>query len=239
MIRRMLAAVQFLTVVPVRAATAAPGDAAIFFPLIGAALGCVAAVLLDYARVWLAPGLAAAVPLLFLAMVTGGLHEDGLADVADALRAGRTREKMHAILKDSRVGSYGALAIAIVTLLRWQAFEALTVPLAIVPAVALSRTTLVTLAAFARPAGEGLGAAFVRAQNPGIAIACVVQAVMFSMIFAWKWTLYLLLECVLLVVAARAYFHRRLDGVTGDCLGATGLVAECIYMVILTCPISI
>jgi adenosylcobinamide-GDP ribazoletransferase len=237
MIRRLLAAVQFLTVVPVRGTTAAPGDAAVFFPLIGAALGLAAGFLLEFSRQWLAPGLAAAVPVAFLALATGGLHEDGLADVADALRAGRTREKMHAILKDSRIGTYGALAITLVTLVRWQAVETLALPVALTAAVALSRATLVAVAAFSKPAGDGLGAAFVQAQNPGIAIACVVQGAMFCMIVAWKWTPYLLIACAALVLASRTYFDRRLGGVTGDCLGAAGVVSECVYLVILACPV--
>ena len=57
-------------------------------------------------------------------MISGVLHEDGLADVADAMRAGRTREQMLAILKDSRIGTYGAVAIVLSIVARWQALGA-------------------------------------------------------------------------------------------------------------------
>ena len=61
-------------------------------------------------------------------MISGVLHEDGLADVADAVRAGRTRERVLAILKDSRIGTFGAIAILLSVLARWQALEYLATP---------------------------------------------------------------------------------------------------------------
>src|SRR5262245_11792568 len=110
----MRAALQFLTILPVRASTAAPGDAAWAFPIIGAFLGLAAAVVL---RLPMGPILALAV----VAILTGALHEDGLADVCDALRTHRTRERMHEILKDSRIGAHGALALVFSVVIRWQA----------------------------------------------------------------------------------------------------------------------
>ena len=116
MMRRFLGAVQFLTVIPVRAGTT-PAEAAAFFPLVGALLGACAAAFLNLA---FPPSIGALLAVLFLVAATGGLHEDGLADVFDAFRAGRPPEKIHAILKDSRIGTYGALALIIAVLLRWQ-----------------------------------------------------------------------------------------------------------------------
>src|SRR5437867_3712706 len=100
----MRQAFQFLTILPLQAPAAPPGHGGWAFPLVGAALGLVAALL------W---------PLKFgpllcvivLALMTGGLHEDGLADVFDAIRGWRSREKMLEIMKDSRIGSHGALAL--------------------------------------------------------------------------------------------------------------------------------
>src|SRR3954449_4276988 len=115
MIARFLGAVQFLTTLPVRRATASPGRCAVFFPLVGAAMGSAGGLLLYALRNVMPPSLAALLVLSFWALLTGGLHEDGFADVADAFRAGRSREKMFAILKDSRIGAHGALAMILIS----------------------------------------------------------------------------------------------------------------------------
>ena len=69
------------------------------------------------------PSIAALLALGLVILVTGALHEDGLADMFDAFRAGRSPEKIQAILKDSRIGVYGAVALTMTLLLRWQAIE--------------------------------------------------------------------------------------------------------------------
>src|SRR5207237_879955 len=89
-------AVQFLTVLPIRAGDVSLAGSAIFFPLVGAALGASASgVYLLLARLLPTP-LASILAILFLVLATGGLHEDGLADVADAFRAGRARSRERA-----------------------------------------------------------------------------------------------------------------------------------------------
>jgi adenosylcobinamide-GDP ribazoletransferase len=160
--RRLLGALQFLTVLPVRARTASAGESALFFPLVGAALGWLAGQWLKMMEQWLGPSLAAVMVLAFLALLTGALHEDGLADVVDAVRAHRSREKMALILKDSRIGVFGALALLYIVAVRWQAlvrFPADPVK-ELVACLAVSRAALVAQAWVSRPVGEGLGAAF-------------------------------------------------------------------------------
>ncbi|MBK9170328.1 MAG: adenosylcobinamide-GDP ribazoletransferase [Bryobacterales bacterium] len=230
--RSLLGAVQFLTVIPVRGATAPPGASAPWFPLVGVALGAGAG-----AVVLAIPGpLGAAVALVLLTAATGGLHEDGLADVADAVRAGRTPERIHDILKDSRVGAYGVLAIVFSILVRWQALSLVAAPVpALAAAAALSRATMVGLAWTAPPAGDGLGAAFIATLRlPGIALMLGAAAAA----LAGPSAIFLIAFNALLVAAARAWFVRRLGGVTGDCLGATAQVSECLSLVVLACELS-
>src|SRR4051794_36861982 len=100
----MRSALQFLTILPVPGPPGKPGEAAWAFPIVGALFGLLCAVILPWK---LGPILA----MIAVAALTGGLHEDGLADVCDAVRKYRTREQMHRILKDSRIGVYGALAL--------------------------------------------------------------------------------------------------------------------------------
>ena len=111
MIKSLTSAIQFLTIIHVPGEPVEPGRAAAWFPLVGAALGIAGAgIYLAVARA-LPSSLAALACVAFWTAVSGVLHEDGLADVADALRAGRSRERMLTILKDSRIGTFGAVAI--------------------------------------------------------------------------------------------------------------------------------
>ena len=110
-------AVGFLTRIPVRdtapLTTERFSRAALWFPVVGLLVGAVAGgtrLLGDAAG--LPPGPATVLALLAAVLVTGGLHEDGLADTADALGAHTTRERKLEILRDSRVGTFGALAVA-------------------------------------------------------------------------------------------------------------------------------
>ncbi len=231
--RRLLGAVQFLTVIPIRAATAPPGDCAAFFPLVGLVLGGAAAAVWIGARAWFSDALAALFPLLFLIAMTGGLHEDGLADVADAVRANRSRERMHEILKDSRVGAYGVIALVISLLFRWQSIAALRSPEGLAVACTLSRATMVALAAISQPAGEGLGADFARSSTRGAALIAILLGGAIALLLAPWAVCFLLGAQALILLSAREWFHRRLGGVTGDCFGAVSVTAETLFLILM------
>jgi adenosylcobinamide-GDP ribazoletransferase len=156
--------------------------------------------------------------------MTGGLHEDGLADVADAVRAGRPAERILAILKDSRIGTYGALALIFTMLFRWQALETVTLP-RLVAAQAVSRAAMVVLAYASKPAGSGLGAAFVSGVRGWAAALVGVQAVAAAALCGWEGAA-ILAAAVASTSLLRAWFHSRIGGVTGDCLGAAEQVAQ-------------
>ncbi len=162
------------------------------------------------------------------------MHEDGLADVADALRAGRTREKMLAILKDSRIGAYGAVALILCICLRWQALEhmQMNAVLGLASSLALSRSSLVVLGAITVPVGRGLGASFSEALTPVVSVSVAVQVVVAASLCGWR-GVPMLFATTAIIVAARFYFTRRLGGVNGDCLGATCLTVESANLVVL------
>jgi adenosylcobinamide-GDP ribazoletransferase len=235
MTKRFLAALQFLTVLPVPGSTAAPGQAAVFFPLAGALLGASAGAVVLLAKAGWGQPLAALLALAWLLLATGCLHEDGLADVADAVRAGRSREKIQLILKDSRVGTYGALALIASVLLRWQALAQWSVnPVyGLAAALALSRASLVMLAGIAPPAGAGLGKAFAADISKSVLAAVIVQAALLTLMTGWRYALLLMPASAIVVGLARMWFLRRLGGVNGDCLGATCQAVETVSLVIL------
>jgi adenosylcobinamide-GDP ribazoletransferase len=237
MMRRLGGAIQFLTVLPVRAGDVSLADSAVFFPLVGAALGAAASgvyVLLAYL---LPVPLSSMFALLFLVLATGGLHEDGLADVADAFRAGRTPERIVEILKDSRVGAFGALALIFSIVIRWQALTALgphsTIDL--IAAETLPRTALVVLSHIAKPIGTGLGSAMGTRLSRKVTLIAAAQGVGIALLPGPWLALALLAGTAAIIWMARSYFHRRIGGVTGDCLGATGQLVECFCLLTFVC----
>lgn len=234
MIRRFLGALQFLTLLPIRAETTAPGEAAVFFPLVGALLGAAASVLFVMTQPLWGSSLAALLAVAALVGMTGALHEDGLADVADAFRAERSRERIMAILKDSRIGVYGALALALSILLRWQALLSpqINVAFALSSSLAISRAALVVLAFLTPSVGEGLGASFVRFLSTRIVAVVLAQALFFAAFCGWRGVA-MLVGSGLVVALARSYFLRRLGGVNGDCLGATCQAVETVNLMVL------
>jgi adenosylcobinamide-GDP ribazoletransferase len=240
MIGILLGAIQFLTVLPVPGKTDTPGRSALLFPLVGALIGAFCGLLLELCRRPFGDSLAALLALSATVFITGALHEDGLADCADALRAGRTREKMLAILKDSRIGVYGAIALMLCIAARWQALThiQLNAVLGLASSVALSRSSLVVLGAITKPVGSGLGAAFSQQLAPATSVLVAVQVVMAASLCGWR-GVPMLLSSAAIVAAARDYFIRRLGGVNGDCLGATCLAVETVSLLVLSWQSSI
>lgn len=226
----MRAALQFLTILPVRAPVSPPGRAAVWFPLTGVLLGLAAAAAM---KAPLGPVFA----VFTLVVLTGGLHEDGLADVADAVRAHRGRERMFAILDDSRIGAHGALALIFSVLIRWQALEHLQGnPWLRLPiACGLSRAAIVLLASASKPAGDGLGAAFIRTLPRSWAWIVALQVMMIAAAAGWRAAGILIVTNVAVIAALRLWFHARLGGVTGDCLGSACQCSEALSLAVLAC----
>ena len=226
----MRQAIQFLTVIPIPAPLGAPGRGAWAYPIIGALLGLGAAALLP-----LKFG-----PLLIviaLALITGGLHEDGLADVFDAIRAHRPREKMLLILKDSLIGAHGALALVASFTFRWQALVMMQGDawFRLPAAYGISRGAMVLLAASAPPAGEGLGRMFTESLPRSARLVVAIQVLALCALTGWPTALWLLGANVVALAAMRHWFITRLGGVTGDCLGAMCQISEAVSLAVLAC----
>lgn len=243
----LIAAFQTLTRIPVPSPGRAPdaptiARSAVFFPWVGALVGCAGWLLFQAMEPLAGRSLAALAVLALWALLTGALHEDGLADAADAFGSQRDREGLLRVMKDSRIGSYGALALLLATLARWTLLAAPGVvgDLAVfVAAQSLGRAGVVALAVWAGPATEGMGSALARSAGVGHAVAAGAFAVAPLLLLAPP---FVALRCVagaLIVTAAAAfYFRSRLGGVTGDCLGAAYIVQEIVALAILRGPAS-
>ncbi|MFN0102914.1 MAG: adenosylcobinamide-GDP ribazoletransferase [Bryobacteraceae bacterium] len=226
----MRQALQFLTILPVPAPAGPPGRAAWAFAFVGVLLG------LGAAALWplkLGPVLI----MIAMSLVTGGLHEDGLADVCDAVRAYRTREKMSLILKDSRIGAHGALALIASFAFRWQALAMLQGDAwyRLPAAYGISRAAMVLLAATAPAAGDGLGRAFHESLPHYAFIVAAVQVLALAALAGWPAGVWLVGLNALALALLRRWFVARLGGVTGDCLGAACQVSEAVSLGVLAC----
>jgi adenosylcobinamide-GDP ribazoletransferase len=234
-LRPFVCAVQFLTCIPVSLRDApSAGDlrwAAAYYPLVGLLIGLGAVAVYKAAAALLpASSVAIVLVLLFLVAVTGALHEDGLADWADGFMGARERDRVLEIMRDSRIGTFGALAVIFALLLKYTLLTSLgerELVGGLIVAPALSRWLVLPLAMGARPARPaGLGSTF--AGQIGLA-QVLIAAIPVLLVGAW------LFQVSFLALAAGAagtvaffgwYCHHRIGGVTGDCLGAAIQLAE-------------
>lgn len=225
------AALVFMTRLPVPALPASAfersGVGTWAYPIAGLILGLLAAVIWGLAG-WLGLSLPlqAGLTLAALALMTGGLHEDGLADTADGLWGGHDVARRLEIMKDSRIGSYGVLALIFVVLLRWVGLSEAGI-LALIAAAAMSRAILPVMmhfGPFARPDGLAKSVGQPPARSAAIAVGI-------GLVCAWICIGFVgMLVSALVVFAVGEILHklakRKIGGVTGDILGAAQQLTE-------------
>src|SRR5216684_943477 len=242
----LVAALRFLSVLPLPGRTqrfgkdeAAPllvvGGA--YFPLVGLLLACLLWFLVLLLTP-LVPQLAlAALLVVVLVMLTGGLHLDGLMDSCDGLFGGSTRERKLEIMRDSRVGSFGVLGGACILLLKFALLASVrghALPLALLVALPSARWAMVlALRVFPSARPTGLGAAFHHAITTErsviagiIALAIVLLAGQFIGLIAWS-----IVTIITLVLGF--CITRIIGGLTGDNYGAIEEIAEVIALLVL------
>ena len=234
-IRDVAAAIGLLTRLPVsldfEKAQARGARAAWAWPIAGALVGGIAA-LAGSAALWLGlpSALAAALALATLIIITGAMHEDGLADCADGFWGGWTAQQRLDIMKDSRIGAYGVIAIGLSLILRWQALALVfgldAVWPVLIGAGALSRAPMVTMMALMPPARDGgLSRAVGRPSGAtaGLAAAVGVAIGALALGTAGIWAI---LWVSVLGLGWAALCRAKIGGQTGDTLGALQQIAE-------------
>ena len=227
-------AVQFLTRIRVPAGDFHADDLAnslVFFPLVGLLLAAGGLLLHFFLATHTATPVAILVILLYLVLLTGALHEDALADAADGFGGGWEKQQILAIMRDSRIGSYGAIAIAFSLLGRFVLLTELPgmkFAAYFAAGQVLSRWTPLPLSFFLLPAQAGSGqGSRVAGKVSRFSFVCgTVLALGIAALFL-KSALFLAGSvAVLITVITGFYYHKRLGGITGDCLGATIQLAE-------------
>jgi adenosylcobinamide-GDP ribazoletransferase len=209
------------------------------FPLIGAMIGLAAALVYWLGTLFgLSPLPAALLTIGATVWLTGGLHEDGLADCADGFGGGRDREAKLAIMRDSRIGSYGVLALVIGVGLRVAALADLSVAdgaTALVAAHAASRAAMPLLMALLEPARtDGLAASLGRPSEAVLAQAVILGVLICALMTGPFPGIVALSFAALVLAGLETLARRQIGGYTGDVLGAAQQVAETAILLALS-----
>lgn len=230
--RRIAVAFAFMTRLPVPEVEPRDGDlrhASVMFPLVGlavATLGVAARALVE--PLW-GSGAGTVAGVLTVVAATGAFHEDGLADSADGVWGGWGPEQRLAIMRDSRLGTYGTIALLAVFAMRF----ALLVPVslstfaaAMVSGHVLGRASALAMVRLAPAVPGSSGAAMAGRVGSGSMAVAVSLTLAPVIVVAGVVAVPLLLVAAVMTLGAAWLFRRRLDGVTGDALGATTVVVE-------------
>ncbi len=248
-LRLGLLALQFLTRVPVPAWVGYRDQwlhqCARHFPLVGLFVGALAAlVLLGSSALWPGP-LAVLLSMVATLVLTGAFHEDGLADTFDALGGAVSRDKALLIMKDSRLGTYGTVALLAVLALKAAALIALGAQAvaALLLAHSVSRAVPVALIRWLPYAGDAQAAKakplVTQVSAGGVVVAmlwalAVAAALMAARLLGATAVLVSLLAAALVALLMARWLRQRLDGFTGDTLGATQQIGElAIYLALV------
>jgi adenosylcobinamide-GDP ribazoletransferase len=181
------------------------------------------------------PGLLSVVLVAILAVLTGGLHLDGVGDTFDGLGAGGDRERRLSIMDDSRTGAFGLIAIVLVLLFKVHALQSMDVDRwrALLVAPILGRWAMVLLGYRSTAAKPGLGSNLVdRLKTTHLLLATGLTLILVVAISRAN-GIVMLAWVAVFTTASKIYFHRRLGGVTGDTFGAVGELSETSVMVLL------
>lgn len=245
-LRLFLIALQFLTRLPVPARVGFDpqwlNESARHFPVVGACIGMLAAGVLWAAGGVFPAGVAVGLSMAATVLLTGAFHEDGLADTCDALGGAVSRERALEIMKDSRIGTYGAVGVWLVLGLKAVTLAALPLWWA-APALVLghtaSRAAAVSLIRFMPYAGDVDQAKAKplarRVSTIGLLVSVGWVALVCALIVTWSpgtWVAVLIALALAVAgtLASARWFHRRLGGITGDTLGATQQLTELLML---------
>jgi len=239
--RFYIIAMQFLTIIPL------PfkfewrkddlGRSLVAFPLAGLTIGALLAGLNWLIAPFLARPLTDALLITALAAMTGALHMDGLADVCDGIAARGSRERFLTIMKDSNVGAIGAVGLVLGILLKWQALAAIPVGLkwqALLFFPVLARYCQVQTIVNARSARQdGLGSAIIAGAGIiHLLVAWVLTAGIAWLLFGVNGLIILALT-MLMSWLIRAWFNKKLGGITGDVIGCINELVEIATLVLI------
>jgi adenosylcobinamide-GDP ribazoletransferase len=215
-----------------------PAEAVWAYPLVGAAVGAIGGAIYWITHSLSVPlALAAICALLAMILATGALHEDGLADFADGL-AGDTKERSLSIMRDHQIGTYGVIALLLSLATRGAAItliaEPYTVMAALIGAGAASRLSAVLIMTALPPARKDGLSASVGSPTAGLAGITLWLTFMIAwLVLPFGVSLLLILSAIVSAIVLGRVALVRLGGQTGDVLGASSQICECLALIVL------
>ena len=241
MILEILTAFRTLTIIPIPGKDTENFSRSLcFFPLVGALLGFVVLILYHSAGAieFKHPFILALLSMTIVTWLTGGLHIDGLGDVADAFGGGKNREQILQLLKDPAMGSFGVCALVFDILIKagcWEFFLEKGNPWFIFWSFVFSRSMQGVVIAFIPNArAESIAAPFGQG-GKSARISVLLAYLVSGLAAAWFLSPSAALVCALCSLAATLllgfYCWRKLQGITGDCVGAISEIAEITMLV--------
>ncbi|MDE0305612.1 MAG: adenosylcobinamide-GDP ribazoletransferase [Albidovulum sp.] len=237
--RDLVAAAGLLTRVPVpRRFSSISPDCAWAWPAVGAALGIATGIVAEISiLLGMSEFMASALAIAFLVAATGALHEDGIADSADGLGGGGTADQRLKIMRDSRIGAFGAVAIVVLFLGRWSAIADLagshSVVYALAATCAVSRAVMAAAMHLVPPArNDGLAAAMGAPCRNAVIFCIALAGVISAACFGWNAIPLLAFSGAAAVPVCWLAFH-RIGGQTGDILGAAQQCSEIAALIFL------
>jgi len=260
--QRIIAAVMSFTRLPMSGFGIIPKEkferVVVLWPLVGWLTGATMAVVLWLSLCVLPLGVSVLLALLARVVLTGAMHEDGLADFCDGMGGGTTRERRLAIMKDSHIGTFGVLGLVAYALLLWSAWQGVALgsmrlyggallgqqPLWNIPQVAAlmvaadafakgASAQIINLLPYARKAEEAKNRLIYKRMSGWELAVCLLAAMLPTLLLVpmhFWWTMLGSLIAALLMMLA---MHRRLGGYTGDCCGACFCVSETAYVLLV------
>jgi len=204
-----------------------------YFPLVGTVVGLVAGSVCWISALVLPPPVAVLLSMVGSILLTGGFHEDGLADACDGFGGGWTKERILEIMKDSRIGAFGAIGLVIGLLLKYACLS--TMPLRMLPLVlvaghSLSRWVAVSfLYSHEYVREEGKAKPLASQMSWSALLFAGFWGVLPLLFFRNLWVFLLIFPLFAVKWALGLYFRRWIGGYTGDCLGAAQQVLEMVF----------
>ncbi|MCX8130525.1 MAG: adenosylcobinamide-GDP ribazoletransferase [Clostridia bacterium] len=240
--KRFLLMLQFFTTIPLRIDLKADekdfGKGLVFAPVVGLIIGLALAGFYSIIISVFSPQVAAALIIVLYIFLTGGLHLDGLADTSDGVFSNRSRERMLEIMRDSRIGTNGVLAIICVVLLYWCLFSQLdygflSKALILMPVSGKIGSLIgAGVSTYART-GQGLGKSFIDYCGlKEIVLGILISSVIFFGISRMEGLLVLLIPVITAFLLVR-FFSYKVGGATGDILGAVCEIVQVLFLIFI------
>ncbi|CAG7856116.1 adenosylcobinamide-GDP ribazoletransferase [biofilm metagenome] len=208
-------------------------EASIFLPLIGWIVGGLSGLCFYFTAQWWDQTTAVILSLVCGILLTGAFHEDGFADVCDGFGGGYGKERILEIMKDSQIGTYGALGLILLIGLKASllcSLPALMVPFTVLAGHSFSRffpLLLMFCYDYARTVPSKSGASVYKPKANELVLAGIISLIPFILLPINTW---LAIPLIMLVSwQLGRYFYRHIGGYTGDCLGASQQVAEVVF----------